>query len=110
MAANIQGSRKGYDLVAPGLSRLDATLASTMTLGTVSLDSAMQPYQMDGGWVTYNQLGQDDIRRLSEAVNNLAEPLSQVAARIMIANRRGLSGQVLNRQSPARLSSRISCR
>jgi iron uptake system component EfeO len=85
MAANIQGSRKGYDLVRPGLGQLDGALASTIDQRFAALDAAMQPYQVDGTWVTYKQLGQDDIRRLSEAVNNLAEPLSQVAARIVIA-------------------------
>jgi len=36
--------------------------------------------------MSYQQLHPDDLRTLSQAVNNLAEPISQVAARIVVAS------------------------
>jgi len=46
----------------------------------------MAPYQTGTGWTGYDQLQPADLRMLSQAVNNLAEPLSQVAARVVVAS------------------------
>ena len=86
MAANVQGSRKGYELLRPGLTTLDPNLASNLDQRFTELDAAMAPYQTGSGWATYSQLQPSDLRTLSDAVNNLAEPLSQVAARIVVAS------------------------
>jgi iron uptake system component EfeO len=86
MAANVQGSRKGYELLRPGLISLDQDLASNIDQRFTELDFAMAPYQTSSGWVSYDQLQPSDLRSLSQAVNNLAEPVSQVAARIVVAS------------------------
>ena len=86
MAANVQGSRKGYELLRPGLVSLDQNLASSIDQRFTELDSAMAPYQTSSGWMSYQQLQPNDLRTLSQAVNDLAEPISQVAARIVVAS------------------------
>jgi iron uptake system component EfeO len=86
MAANVQGSRKGYELLRPGLVTLDQNLALAIDQRFTELDSAMAPYQTGSGWTSYDQLQPTDLRTLSQAVNNLAEPLSQVAARVVVAS------------------------
>jgi iron uptake system component EfeO len=87
MAANIDGARTGYDLLRPGLVQLDPVLADTIAARFASLQATMAPYADDtGGWRSYDQLSPADVRSLSDAVNNLAEPLSQVAARVVVAS------------------------
>lgn len=93
MAANVDGSRRGYQLLRPGLSTLDVNLVATIDARFAELDAALPPYRTDNGWRSYTQLQPDDLRNLSQAVNNLAEPLSQVATRIVVATGGGLSAQ-----------------
>jgi len=65
---------------------IDQALASNIDQRFTELDSAMAPYQTGTGWTGYDQLQPADLRMLSQAVNNLAEPLSQVAARVVVAS------------------------
>jgi iron uptake system component EfeO len=83
MAANVDGSRKGFELLKPGLVMLDPTLADTITTRFQAMDTAMAPYKRGDGWLAYDQLSAVQVRALSQAVGDLAEPLSQVAARIV---------------------------
>ncbi|MCX6022864.1 MAG: iron uptake system protein EfeO [Chloroflexi bacterium] len=85
MAANIEGSRKGFELLQPGLKLLDAPLADSISERFATLTTAMAPYRQGDGWVGYDQLSSAEIRKLAEAVNELSEPLSQVAARVAVA-------------------------
>src|SRR4051812_9871650 len=86
MAANVQGSRRGYELIRPGLASLDQNLAASIDQRYTELDAAMAPYQTSNGWMSYQQLQPEDLRTLSQAVNNLAEPISQMAARSVLAS------------------------
>jgi iron uptake system component EfeO len=85
MAANVDGARRGFDLLQPGLRLLDPNLADTISGRFASLEVAMAPFVTADGWRTYDQLTPTDLRSLSQAVNDLAEPLSQVAARVVVA-------------------------
>jgi FTR1 family protein len=86
MSANIDGSRKGFELLRPGLTRIDPALASTIAARFDALDAAIAPYRnADGSWKRYAELQPSDIQSLSGAVGGVAEPLSQVAARIVVA-------------------------
>jgi hypothetical protein len=62
-------------------------LASTITARFHDLDAALAPYSTGNGqWQPYDRLGASDIRALSDAVNNLAHPLSLVAAQVVVAS------------------------
>ena len=93
MAANVDGSRKGCQLLRPGLSTLDPNLVSTIDARFGDLDAAMAPFKTDSGWQSYTQLQPDDLKTLSQAVNGLAEPVSQVAAKIVVATSGSLAAQ-----------------
>ena len=66
-------------------SMLDPSLADTISGRFAGLEVAMAPFVTADGWRTYDQLTSTDLRSLSRAVNDLAEPLSQVAARVVVA-------------------------
>jgi iron uptake system component EfeO len=85
IAANVQGARAGLELLQGGLARIDPTLSSTIAARLAALDAAIAPYQTDGGWVSYTQLGPNDVRAISRAVDDVAEPVSQVAAKVVAA-------------------------
>ena len=87
MSANVDGSRKGFELLRPGLTRIDPTLASTIAARFDALDAAIAPYRgPDGSWKLYSELQPSDVQSISGAVGGVAEPLSQVAARIVVAS------------------------
>jgi len=87
MSANVDGSRRGFELLRPGLTRTDPTLASTIGARFDALDTALAPYRnADGSWKRYAELQPTDIQSISSAVGGVAEPLSQVAAKIVVAS------------------------
>jgi iron uptake system component EfeO len=87
VSANVDASRKGFQLLQPGLQRLDPQLASTIAARFNDLDGVLAPYKTTTGWRSYDQLTPADVKALSQAVDNLAEPLSQVAGRVVVASR-----------------------
>ncbi|WP_041938907.1 MULTISPECIES: iron uptake system protein EfeO [Frankia] len=76
---NIEGADKAFTLLEPALKSLDPTLASTVRTRFTAMDKALAPYKEGTGYVSYDKVTQDQRRGLSQAVDALAEPLSQVA-------------------------------
>jgi iron uptake system component EfeO len=91
MAANVEGSRKAFELLRPGLSMIDSALASEISRRFDAMDATLAPHRRGEGWVSYDALSADQVRALSVAVNDLAEPLSTVAA-LVVAYTEGDSG------------------
>jgi iron uptake system component EfeO len=82
--ANVDGARKAYELLKPALNQLDPSLAATVGARFDDIDAALKPYRRtDGSYVDYSTVDADKRRVLSEKVNALAEPLSQVAAKVI---------------------------
>jgi iron uptake system component EfeO len=86
MAANVEGSQKAFELLQPSLTMLDAPLADTIAARFTALNAALAQYRQGGTWAAYDTLSQEQVRALSQAVGDLAEPLSQVAAIIVGAS------------------------
>ena len=82
-AANIDGAKSAFELLRPGLELVDPALASTITARFGDVATALATYREGSGYVTYDRLSQADIRDLSAAVAALAEPLAQVAAKVV---------------------------
>jgi iron uptake system component EfeO len=80
--ANVDGARKAFDLLVPALRGTDADLATTVTQKFTELQSALDGYRSGAAFVDYSTV--DDARRrvLTQQVDALAEPLSQVAAKV----------------------------
>jgi iron uptake system component EfeO len=79
--ANVEGSRAAYEAVKPLLEKTDPELAKEIDQRFDDVETALEPYKQGDGFVSYTELTEADKRKLSQAIDTLAEPLSQVAAK-----------------------------
>ncbi|MEA2171893.1 MAG: iron uptake system component EfeO [Solirubrobacteraceae bacterium] len=81
--ANVQGAQSAYDIVAPILKTKDGALASTVSDRFSALYKRLDAYKQGSGFVQYSTLDKADKTKLSQSVDSLAEPLSQVPAHVV---------------------------
>jgi iron uptake system component EfeO len=81
--ANLDGAKQAFTLLEPALRIVDPTLASTVDGAFADVQSTLDGYRSGDGFVTYDKLTSDDTKKLAQHVAALAEPLSQVAAKIV---------------------------
>jgi iron uptake system component EfeO len=86
--ANVDGSRAAFDAVRPALDKTDGDLAGLIQQRFDAVDRALVPYQQGpaGNYVSYQRLSDQDKRTLSQSIDALAEPLSQVSAKLAASN------------------------
>ena len=84
-AANVVGAQAAFSAVRPLVAARSATLATTIDAGFRAVLDALQPYQKGTGFVLYNTLTAADTQTLSQLIDALADPLSQVAAIVVSA-------------------------
>ena len=82
-AANVDGAQAAFDLLQPALAIVDPALAATVTTRFAEVRTELARFSAGRGYLTFDRLVAADIRDLSARVAALAEPLSQVAARIV---------------------------
>jgi FTR1 family protein len=80
--ANVDGSQTTFGLLAPALRRRDTALAERISQRFDAVGSALDSLKRDGGFPSYDSVGTAQRRQLSQLVDALAEPLSQVAAKL----------------------------
>ena len=76
--ANIEGSEAAFEALRPALEERDPELAEEISSRFGDLYATLEPYRTDDGWVPYTELDEEERRQLSQSVDALAEPLSQV--------------------------------
>jgi iron uptake system component EfeO len=81
--ANVDGAREAFESVAPLLRRHNAALEREIASRFAAVQAALKDYERGDGFVSYTDLTKADTRKLSQAIDALAEPLSQVPARIV---------------------------
>jgi iron uptake system component EfeO len=81
--ANLDGSRAAFDAVRPALNKRDEDLGNQVKSRFEAADLALVPYRQGSGYVAYNRLTDTDTRKLSQAIDALAEPLSEVSAKLV---------------------------
>jgi iron uptake system component EfeO len=81
--ANVEGAQSAYDIVAPILKTKDGALASTVSDRFSALYKSLDAYKQGSGFVQYSTLDKADKTKLSQSVDSLAEPLSQVPAHVV---------------------------
>ncbi|GAA0904969.1 iron uptake system protein EfeO [Streptomyces thermoalcalitolerans] len=87
--ANVEGARKAYDLLKPVAQKNDPALVKELDKQFAALDALLDTYRENGAdkasyaFVSYDKVGDDDRKKLSDAVNALAEPLSKLAAAVV---------------------------
>ena len=76
--ANVEGSEAAFDELKPEVSGEDLALANEVEEGFDGVYEELDPYREGDGWVSHEELNEADRRALSQKVDALAEPLSQV--------------------------------
>ncbi|PWV94277.1 iron uptake system component EfeO [Paenibacillus cellulosilyticus] len=76
--ANVEGAKKIYELLQPELSSQDADLEKSIGEKFTALEALLAKYKSGDGYVAFTELKEDDTRTLSQALDALAEPLSQM--------------------------------
>jgi FTR1 family protein len=81
--ANVEGARAAFDAIRPALAGKDADLVAEIERRFGLVDAALRPHATADGFVPYTALAKPQVRRLSEVIDALAEPLSQAPARAL---------------------------
>ncbi|MFG2299911.1 iron uptake system protein EfeO [Actinacidiphila glaucinigra] len=83
--ANVEGALKAYELLKPVAAENDAALTAELDKQFPALTALLDKYRKSGSpteFVSYDTVGKDQRKELSDAVNALAEPLSKLAAAV----------------------------
>lgn len=83
--ANVEGAQKSYELLKPVAAKNDADLVKKLDKQFAALDTLLDRYREDKNsyeFRSYDKVGKAERKELSDAVNALAEPLSQLAAAV----------------------------
>ncbi len=86
-AANVEGSKMAFSLVkdiAAAKGDEGAALAEDIGTGYANLEAALAAHgSLASGFVNYSELSEADKRELTDLINALAEPLSQLTSTIL---------------------------
>ncbi|MBY0121342.1 iron uptake system protein EfeO [Bacillus sp. S/N-304-OC-R1] len=78
--ANIEGAEKIFEIFKPALTKKDTELVKTLESRFKAVNDLLAKYEDGrGGYVLFESLTNEDTKALSEAVDGLGEPLSQMA-------------------------------
>lgn len=84
--ANVEGAQQAYELLKPVAKENDAALVTELDKQFAALNTLLDTYRTDktsDGFVSYDTVGENDRKKLSDGVNALAEPLSKLAAAVV---------------------------
>jgi iron uptake system component EfeO len=81
--ANLDGARKAFDLLQPALNDVDAALATSIAARFGEVQAALDVHRSGEGFVPFTDVTAAQVKALAQAVDALAEPLSQVAAKLV---------------------------
>ncbi|MEU3565011.1 iron uptake system protein EfeO [Kitasatospora sp. NPDC006786] len=83
--ANVEGAQKAYELLKPVASEKDAELAKTLDSEFAAINALLAKYkQADGTFTSYDKVTETERKAFSDAVNSLGEPLSKLAAAVVV--------------------------
>jgi iron uptake system component EfeO len=78
--ANIDGSKAAIAALRPVLQERDPAPVKTLDTEFTNVDTTLGKHRAGDGWKLHTDLSRADLKELSDAINALAEPISQVAA------------------------------
>jgi iron uptake system component EfeO len=84
--ANVEGAEESYGLLKSVASENDPELTKELDKQFAALNALLDKYREDTtgyDFVSYDKVGKDERKELQDAVNALAEPLSQLAAAVV---------------------------
>jgi len=77
-AANVEGAEKIYELLNPALKKQDAALSKEIAARFKDVYTLLDAKKQGDGYVLYTSLSKQDVKQMSVAINELAEPLSKM--------------------------------
>ncbi|MEU7553878.1 iron uptake system protein EfeO [Streptomyces sp. NPDC044571] len=83
--ANVEGAQKAYELLKPVTAKNDPALATELDKQFAAMNTLLDKYRADKNtyeFASYETVGQDQRKELSDAVSALGEPLSKLAAAV----------------------------
>ncbi len=78
--ANVEGSKAAIAALRPVLEERAPDLVKQLDTEFANVETTLGKHRAGDGWKLHNQLTQDELKELSDAINALAEPISKVAA------------------------------
>jgi len=81
--ANVAGAQAAFESVAPIVKARNEELYEQIDARFAAVSTALGGYRRGDGFVSYTQLTRADKRKLSRAIDALAEPLSRVPALVV---------------------------
>lgn len=82
--ANVQGAEVAYAGVRDIAKAKDPEVVSRIDTRFAALDRLLARYgSLEKGFVLYDELGNSDVKTLSDSVNALSEPLSQLTSAVL---------------------------
>ncbi|WP_199552703.1 iron uptake system protein EfeO [Streptomyces sp. N35] len=84
--ANVEGAEESYNLLKPVAEKNDPELVKELDKQFAALNTLLDKYREDKNsyeFTSYDKVGKDERKELSDGVNALAEPLSKLAAAVV---------------------------
>jgi iron uptake system component EfeO len=81
-AANVEGSKAAVAALRPVLQERDPALVSELDKQFAAVEATLAKHKVGDGWKLHTQLSAAELKELSDAINALGEPVSQVAAKV----------------------------
>jgi iron uptake system component EfeO len=81
--ANVDGARVAFEGLAALLERKDPQLAEELRTRFDELQVLLDQHRSGDGFVGYDELTDEQVKQLADAVNALSEPLSQLTAAVL---------------------------
>jgi iron uptake system component EfeO len=79
-AANLEGSQAAVQALRPYLEKTDPDLVAEIDERFAAAEAELEQHRSGDGWVSYDQLTQEQLRGLSDSITALTESVSQVAS------------------------------
>lgn len=77
--ANVEGSQGAVAALRPVIDEKDSTLGPVLDERFAAVEKLLEGYRDGDGFKSYTTLTQDDIKKMTDAVDALSEPVSKVA-------------------------------
>ncbi|MEV7012879.1 iron uptake system protein EfeO [Streptosporangium sp. NPDC051022] len=78
--ANLQGSKAAVQALRPVLEERAPDLVKTLDEKFAATEAELGSHRKGDGWKLHTELSKDELKKLSDSINALAEPISKIAA------------------------------
>jgi len=77
--ANVEGAQGAVAALRPVIDEKEPTLGPVLDERFAAVEQLLEGYRAGDGFTSYTELSPDDIKKMTDAVDALSEPVSQVA-------------------------------